>query len=144
MGTNYSPANNLPRVTDTLALVVAEWKLGVNEKIPHELYYHYIWNTHHLRGSKYEKKKKTWSWLNIFIHRCWTYLPPHNLYDVILCILLDVYCKISLLRYLTSSWCGKHWCQKVPVKIRNVHRTIMDMAVSLMDAYGYGWAIAIP
>ncbi len=27
---------------------------------------------------------------------------------------------------------------------RDVHCTVMDTAVSLMDAYGYGWAIAIP
>ncbi len=94
-----------------------------------------------------ECQKNTWGWLNIFMHWRWTYLPPRDLYDVILpnlglfwcflaqfcpkstClihilmflhtvhILLDIYCKISLLRCVTSWWCIKHWCQRVLVKM---------------------------
>ncbi len=29
-------------------------------------------------------QKNTWGRLNIFVHRRWTYLPPRDLYDVIL------------------------------------------------------------
>ncbi len=36
------------------------------------------------QGGPNMKKKKTVGQLNIFVHRRWTYLPPRDLYDVIL------------------------------------------------------------
>ncbi len=108
-----------------------------------------------------KKKKKTWGQLNIFVHQYWTYLPPCDLYDVILpnlglfwcflayfcpkstclidilmfldtvCILLGIYCKIGVFRCVTSSSCSKHWCQRVLVKM-SIKPIIIFSEVNIM------------